>query len=115
MGIGVLSIISHSTNLTNEKQDRIIDSVSVRKREERKYKNKERGKIMIKIPDVKSHFSKGVSSRKFGTKFWPWLSSKFSLFTKIKSEFSHWRWNFLLPIHDLSGAAGVTHDEMLTI
>lgn len=61
---------------------------------------------MIKIADVESHFSKGVSFRESGTNFWPWLGSKFSIFAKIKSEFS--RWNFLPSIHDLSGAAGVT-------
>ncbi len=71
--------------------------------------------MMIKIADVESHFSKGVSFREFGTNFWTRLSSKFSIFTKIKSEFSSWRWNVLLPIHDLSGAAGVTHDEIQTI
>lgn len=70
---------------------------------------------MIKTADVKSHFSKGVSFREFGTKLWPRLRSKFSIFAKIKSEFSHWHWNFLLPIHDLSGAVSVTHDEIQTI
>lgn len=70
---------------------------------------------MIKIADVGSHFSKGVSFRELGTNYWPQLRSKFSRFTKIKIEFSHWHWNFLLPIHDLSGAASVTHDEILTI
>lgn len=63
---------------------------------------------MIKIADVKSHFSKGVSFRESGTNFWPPLCSKFSIFAEIKSEFRHWHWNFLLSIHDLSGAAGVT-------
>lgn len=71
--------------------------------------------MMIKIADVESHFSKGVSFREFGMKFWLQPSSKFSIFTKIKSEFSRWHWNFLLPVYDLSGAAGVTHDEIQTI
>lgn len=70
---------------------------------------------MIKIADVESHFSKGVSFREFGTNLWPRLNSKFSIFAKIKSEFSRWHWNFLLPVYDLSGAAGVTHDEIQTI
>lgn len=71
--------------------------------------------MMIKIADVESHFSKGVSFRELGTNFWPRLSSIFSIFTKIKRELSNWRWNVLLPTHDLSGAAGVTHDEIQTI
>lgn len=70
---------------------------------------------MINIADVKSHFSKGVSFREFGTNFWLRLSSKFSIFAKIKSELSRWHWEFVLPIHDLSGAAGVTRDETQTI
>lgn len=80
-----------------------------KERKEQKQKGK-KNEMMIKIADVKSHFSKGVSFREFGTKFWQRLNSKFSIFTKKKkkSEFSCWHWNFLLPIHDLSGAAGVT-------
>lgn len=84
-------------------------------REREEQKQGEKSGTMIKIADVESHFSKGVSFGEFGTNVWPRPSSKFSIFTKIKSEFSHWRWNFLLPIHDLSGAAGVTHDEIQTI
>lgn len=40
--------------------------------------------IMINIADVKSHFSKGVSFGELGTNVWLRLSSKFSLFAKIK-------------------------------
>lgn len=84
-------------------------SVRRKKKKGKKRKEQKQGekrKMMIKIADVESHFSKGVSFGEFGTNFWPWLSSKFSIFAKIKSEFSHW--HFLLTIHDLSGAAGVT-------
>lgn len=70
---------------------------------------------MIKIADVGSHFSKGVSFGELGTNYWPQPGSKFSRFTKIKVEFSRWHWNLLLLIHDLSGAASVTRDEILTI
>lgn len=44
----------------------------------------EKSKIVIKIADVESHFSKGVSFREFGANFWPRLSPNFSTFTKIK-------------------------------
>lgn len=116
MGVRDLLII-HPTNFINEKQVCTgLYSVSVRKQRERNgTKAKEKYNYDIKIADVESHFSKGVSFRELGTNFWPWLSSKFSVFAKIKSEFSRWHWNFLLPIHDLSGVAGVTHDETLTI
>lgn len=71
--------------------------------------------VLIKIADVRSHFSKGVSFREYGTNFWLQPHAKYSMFTKIKSEFSHWHQNALLVIHDFSGAAGVTYDEILTI
>lgn len=70
-----------------------------------------KNKNKLKITDVRSHFSKGVSFRELGKKLWPRTSSKYSMFTKIKNEFSHWHWNALLPIHDLNGVVSVTHDE----
>lgn len=56
-----------------------------KERKEQKQKGK-KNKMMIKIADVKSHFSKGVSFREFGTKFWQRLNSKFSIFTKKKKK-----------------------------
>lgn len=41
---------------------------------------------MIKIADVESHFSKGVSFGEFGTNFWRRPSSKFSTLAKIKKK-----------------------------
>lgn len=41
---------------------------------------------MIKIADVKSHFSKGVSFGEFGMNFWRRPSSKFSTSAKIKKK-----------------------------
>lgn len=92
-----------------------LQCVCQKKKEKKGKKTRGKSVIMIKIADVKSHFSKGVSFGEFGTNFWLKQNSKFNIFTKIKNEFSLWQWTFLLPIYDFSGEASITDDETKTI
>lgn len=57
-------------------------SVRKKKKEEKGTKTREKGNL-IKIADVKSHFSKGVSFGEYGTDIWLRRCSKFSIFAKI--------------------------------